>query len=82
MLFLIPFNVDGYLDIYRCHTAVKTNKMSVKIVNYLLHVNWYVIGILTHTGSKTNRSCYGSLCNKLFTIVSYYQETGLSCIVY
>ena len=26
--------------------------------------------------------CYGSLCNKLITIVNYYLETGLSCIVY
>ena len=25
---------------------------------------------------------YGSLCNKLITIVNYYLETGLSCIVY
>ena len=25
--------------------------------------------------------CYGSLCNKLITIVNYYLESGLFCIV-
>ena len=48
MLFLIPFNVDGnfMLDIYGCHTEVKTNKMSMKPVNHL--VNWSVIDIVAH----------------------------------
>ena len=31
---------------------------------------------------KLGGVCYGSLCNKLITIVNYYLETGLLCIVY
>ena len=31
---------------------------------------------------KTKGHCYGSLCNKLITIVIYYLESCLFCIVY
>ena len=35
----------------------------------------YVLGLAT-------TDCYGSPCNKLITIVNYYLEIGLFCVVY
>ena len=43
-----------------------------------------VINTIEGVRIKTRLShiCYGSVCNKLITIVNYYLESGLFCIVY
>ena len=40
------------------------------------------IGLETQKFCVIPSECYGSLCNKLITIVNYYLESGLFCIVW
>ena len=48
----------------------------------ILYIYIYVKCVCKLCKLITAAECYGSTCNKLITIVNYYLESGLSCIVY
>ena len=46
------------------------------------HVLCIMINLFANYANSYREECYSSLCNKLITIVNYYLEAGLFCIVY